>query len=1029
MPNLQRLLDTQAERTALFPITADPPSATTQRLQAILTGSLPTFVEAAASFGAEAVREDNLLAQLVAQGKRAVQLGDDTWMALLPDGWSEAHPYPSFNVMDIHTVDEGVLRHLPELLSNRSADWDVLIGHFLGVDHIGHRFGPNHPALPIKLAQLDSAIQHVVDTMPDDAVLIVLGDHGMTGDGNHGGASNTEVSTALWMHSPAGVWAPETALEQRIAVQDHNLPQIALLPTLCYLLGLPTPFQSVAPVLPGIAYHAPGSDDVDVSRQASRLVAHANVAQILRYLQAYAAEAPGQFESLLALEAGRLAELARQPLTSDATAQMNQLAVQLYHTASEYWTQFHVHTMAAGVWLLVVLCVSLAARVAGPTQLRGPLVKLRMLSSKRALAAAVGCALLLNAGGSIRELSRAGTTSCKILGLQPVVPSCTWAAQWYATSQAWYDVCGTWAPAWSLALGTCSASTAEAASAAATGPGDTAEPSSAGPEAAPDVLGNGWLREVAQSLSLFNDGQQSVHAAHSFSGMLEVLASPIAIACVWLAVRLVAQGMHAGTSGASRAAEREPIPGSLRGERIAGLPRNVAVAAVVLVLLLARSLGFTSNSYIENEAPMLCYVLGAATMMLAATRNSRKASSGIAKPPPAWLALVPTIVGRLLLASHDAHAADTGAPQEAPWWQGVSRAWLPSVLAPLGSTGAFLLLTALPLAAATGAVWSAAARWSGRYKDTAQVATWAAVSHGVQSCLLCVHWLLPWQALSQAAATCALVWALCMPAVAAASPGRLGLRGLPIDRAGLGAPRAGGASHSWENRWGETLERSKSARAVAAGIVHFLPVLALLQSAAGVLPFYAAAAAWLCIISYAGVMQATGLPAWHSACAALQWVCLEGLLFASTGHTSQFSSIQFRAGFIGSDAPAMVRAGAQVMVNTLGSSILAAACFGLFAGASRAAAKRSWPGTPRAHSAAKDGSVVGASTVWAVLSVRLWMLTMCCLYTLIARRHLMVWAIFAPKFCAELLSAMPWLVAAAASALAQRNMQKRQVPW
>lgn len=34
--------------------------------------------------------------------------GDDTWMQLRPDAYSEAHPYPSFNVKDLHTVDEGV---------------------------------------------------------------------------------------------------------------------------------------------------------------------------------------------------------------------------------------------------------------------------------------------------------------------------------------------------------------------------------------------------------------------------------------------------------------------------------------------------------------------------------------------------------------------------------------------------------------------------------------------------------------------------------------------------------------------------------------------------------------------------------------------------------------------------------------------------------------------------------------------------------------------------------------------------------
>ena len=38
-------------------------------------------------------------------------------------------------------------------------DWDVVIAHFLGVDHCGHRFGPDHPAMADKLTQMDGVIR------------------------------------------------------------------------------------------------------------------------------------------------------------------------------------------------------------------------------------------------------------------------------------------------------------------------------------------------------------------------------------------------------------------------------------------------------------------------------------------------------------------------------------------------------------------------------------------------------------------------------------------------------------------------------------------------------------------------------------------------------------------------------------------------------------------------------------------------------------------------------------------------------
>lgn len=58
---------------------------------------------------------------------------------------------------DLHTVDDGVLSHLSTELAKR--DWDVLVAHFLGVDHVGHTFGPASQAMEEKLDQMDAALR------------------------------------------------------------------------------------------------------------------------------------------------------------------------------------------------------------------------------------------------------------------------------------------------------------------------------------------------------------------------------------------------------------------------------------------------------------------------------------------------------------------------------------------------------------------------------------------------------------------------------------------------------------------------------------------------------------------------------------------------------------------------------------------------------------------------------------------------------------------------------------------------------
>ena len=90
--------------------------------------------------------------------------------------------FPSFDVWDLDTVDTGIKINLyPEL---QRTDWHLLIAHFLGVDHCGHRYGPNHPEMARKLSEMDDMIRTVIHMLPDDAVLYVIGDHGMTKTGN-----------------------------------------------------------------------------------------------------------------------------------------------------------------------------------------------------------------------------------------------------------------------------------------------------------------------------------------------------------------------------------------------------------------------------------------------------------------------------------------------------------------------------------------------------------------------------------------------------------------------------------------------------------------------------------------------------------------------------------------------------------------------------------------------------------------------------------------------------------------------------
>ena len=157
LPYVRDLLHNQPKNARLYRFYADAPTTTLQRLKALSTGSLPTFIDFSLNFKGHEIVEDSLPHQMAANNKSATFLGDDTWTGLYPQYFNTVIAFPSFNVKDLHTVDNGVIKNLIPALKWNKTDW--MIGHFLGVDHCGHTFGPSHPSMAEKLQQMNEFLK------------------------------------------------------------------------------------------------------------------------------------------------------------------------------------------------------------------------------------------------------------------------------------------------------------------------------------------------------------------------------------------------------------------------------------------------------------------------------------------------------------------------------------------------------------------------------------------------------------------------------------------------------------------------------------------------------------------------------------------------------------------------------------------------------------------------------------------------------------------------------------------------------
>ena len=277
MPVFKKLLNEYPECSVLYRFVADPPTVTMQRLKGLLTGGLPTFIDIRKNFAGTELSEDNLVSQLVRSRRRVVFMGDDTWTKLFPNTFTREYPFPSFDVKDLDTVDLGVAKYLiPEM---RNDDFDFLVAHTLGVDHVGHRYGPEHPEMKAKLSRTNDLIEDAIEALDEDTLLVIFGDHGMTEDGNHGGASLEETGSALFMYSKTKRLHDST-LQQG---ERHAVSQVDLVPTLALLLGIPIPFGSLGSVLPDLLY---GDDDNQREETLTRAL-DLNVAQVWTYLKTY----------------------------------------------------------------------------------------------------------------------------------------------------------------------------------------------------------------------------------------------------------------------------------------------------------------------------------------------------------------------------------------------------------------------------------------------------------------------------------------------------------------------------------------------------------------------------------------------------------------------------------------------------------------------------------------------------------------------------------------------------------------------
>ncbi|CAH0550257.1 unnamed protein product [Brassicogethes aeneus] len=220
-------------------VTVESPTVTMPRIKALTSGNLPQFIDLVLNLASAEVLEDSIIHSAHESGLKILFYGDDTWLKIFPKYFSRFEGTTSFFVKDFVEVDNNVTRNLNKEVYEK--DWDIMIAHYLGLDHIGHVYGPRSSLIQPKLKEMEEIILKTYATLKEESekvLMVVTGDHGMKDGGGHGGSTFAEVNV------------PFVALG--LDCQPGKMKQVDIPVNLAILLGLQIPSTSIGQLNPNL---------------------------------------------------------------------------------------------------------------------------------------------------------------------------------------------------------------------------------------------------------------------------------------------------------------------------------------------------------------------------------------------------------------------------------------------------------------------------------------------------------------------------------------------------------------------------------------------------------------------------------------------------------------------------------------------------------------------------------------------------------------------------------------------------------
>ncbi|KAL4463992.1 hypothetical protein ABPG74_005929 [Tetrahymena malaccensis] len=223
LSSLSQILEKEPNNTIFLKTKTDSLTVTGPRLLSMMTGTNPTLIDLIQNVEhSKEIKIDNILEKLKAANKTSFFTGDNTWLKLFPNIFTNFTNNDSFNIFGESDEDEITFKLVMEQL-NQETPVDVIIAHFLGIDHSFHGSKNVYNSdMPSKYDNYNKFIEQFIEQL-EDRTIVICSDHGSTPKGTHGDDSLEETETFFFMYRKKG-FAKNQQITQQIMENIPNYP-------------------------------------------------------------------------------------------------------------------------------------------------------------------------------------------------------------------------------------------------------------------------------------------------------------------------------------------------------------------------------------------------------------------------------------------------------------------------------------------------------------------------------------------------------------------------------------------------------------------------------------------------------------------------------------------------------------------------------------------------------------------------------------------------------------------------------------